>query len=347
GGFTSICPMPNTDPVNDNQAVTEFILSIAERTAVCNVYPIGAVSNKQQGKNLTNIGELKEAGVVALSDDGYPVMNAELIRRALEYASMFDLPVISHCEDLDLAGDGLMHEGSVSTRLGMPSIPAAAEEVIVARDLILAELTGGLLHFAHVSTARSVELIREAKKRGVRVTAEATPHHFTLTDSSVSDFNTNTKVNPPLRSGRDVKAVKRGLADGTIDVIATDHAPHTLAEKELEYSCAPFGIVGLETALGLTVTELINPGLLSWPEAIAKLTINPARILGLDRGTLQPGAAADITIIDPRGKTRVDSSRFYSKAGNTPFNGRELTGGVKYTIVSGKPIFQARDKHAH
>jgi dihydroorotase len=339
GGFTSVCSMPNTDPPNDNRSVTEFILDQAKREGIVNVFPIGAITKALKGEELAEIGELYEAGCVAISDDGCPVMNAELMRRALEYATMFNLPVVNHCEDLNLSGKGVVHEGVVSTELGLRGIPWAAEAIMVARDLLLAQLTGGRLHIAHVSAAESVRLIREAKSRGVNVTCEATPHHFTLTEEVIRSFSPNTKVNPPLRSLADVAAVREGLKDGTIDAIATDHAPHALYEKEQEFDAAPFGIVGLETALGLTVTSLIEPGVLTLQEAIAKLTWNPARIFSLPKGRLNLGADADITIFDPEREWTVDVNHFASKGRNSPFHGFKLKGQVVATLVGGRFVW--------
>ncbi len=336
GGFTSIACMANTAPVNDNQAVTDFILNQAQKAGLCRVYPIGSITKKLAGNILSEMAELKDAGVIAVSDDGFTIANADVMRRALEYASMLNLPVICHCEDAALSKDGVMHEGLMSTMLGLKCIPAQAEEIIVARDIALAELTGARIHIAHVSTAGSVALIRDAKLRGIQVTAEVTPHHFSLTDEAVSNFDTNTKVNPPLRTKSDVSALIEGLADGAIDVIASDHAPHTTAEKELEYNYAPFGMIGLETSLALTLTKLVHSGTLSLKSAIAKLTINPARILGLDKGTLKIGADADITIIDINKRITVDVACFRSKGKNSPFNKWEVQGIPVYTIVGGK-----------
>ncbi|UCD84406.1 MAG: dihydroorotase [Deltaproteobacteria bacterium] len=339
GGFSSICCMPNTNPVNDSSSVTEYILNKAETGGWVNVFPIGAISKGLRGESLAEIGELKEAGVVAISDDGNPVMNSNLMRRALEYAKVFDLPVIPHCEDKDLSGEGLINEGFISTITGLPGIPAAAEAVMVARDIALAELTGWRLHIAHVSTAGAVRFIREAKARGVAVTAEATPHHFSLTEEAVKDYDTNTKVNPPLRSGKDLDAVKEGLNDGTIDVIASDHAPQSSVEKELEFESAENGIIGLETELSLSL-KLVADGILSLSDVIAKLTINPARILRLPKGTLSEGADADISVIDLEQSWLVDPSKFNSKSRNTPFNHWELKGRAVMTIVGGKIVMR-------
>ena len=335
GGFTSLVPMANTNPPIDNAGMVDFVLKRAEHTAVTRVFPVAAVTKGIEGKQLTEAGELKEVGAVALSDDGCPIVDSELMRRALEYAGMFGLPIIVHEEDPELAGDGCMNEGYNSTVLGLSAIPKAAEEVMVSRDLSIAELTGGRVHFAHVTTARSVELIRDAKKRGLAVTAETAPHHFSLTDDALKTYNTNAKMKPPLRDKEDVAAIKEGLKDGTLDAIATDHASHTVAEKEVEFDVAPFGIVGLETALPLMLTELVEPGVLPLPEAIAKVTVNPAHILGLPLGELREGGPADITIFDPDEQVVVDSSSFASLGRNTPFDGFKLKGRVLYTIVDG------------
>ncbi len=336
GGFTTIACMPNTKPVNDNQSITDFILDKAKKDGIVNVYPVGAITKGLKGEELSEIGELKSAGVVAITDDGRPVMNSELMRRAMEYASMFDLPVLSHCEDLQLSEGGVMNEGFVSTELGLKGIPNAAEIVMAARDIALAELTGARLHIAHVSAAGSIMLIRDAKKRGLKVTCETAPHYFTLTDKDVSDYNTNAKINPPLRSEDDLKAIREGLKDGTIDAIATDHAPHEASEKDVEFDKAPFGIIGLETALPLTL-KLVEDGILSLNDAIAKLTINPARILGLNKGTLSVGADADITIIDPEEEWLIDVTKFKSKGKNSPFHGWKVKGRVEMVIVNGCP----------
>jgi dihydroorotase len=334
GGFTSICCMPNTNPVNDNRSITEFILSQA-RDASARVYPIGAITKGSKGEELAEMGELRQAGCVAVSDDGKPLMNAVLMRRAMEYSRIFDTPIISHCEDSILSDKGVMNEGSISTELGLRGIPRAAEDVMTARDISLAELTGCRLHIAHVSTAGAVNLVREAKKRGVKVTAETCPHYFTLTDEAVRGYNPMAKMNPPLRTADDVAAIKNGLKDGTIDVIATDHAPHGMDEKSGEFDNAPFGIVGLETALGLTL-KLVEEGIISLSEAIRKLTLNPAAVLKIEKGTLSIGADADITIIDPNASWTVDSSQFKSRSRNTPFNGWQLKGRAVQTIVGGK-----------
>jgi len=340
GGFTSVCAMPNTSPVNDNQTVTDFIIDRARRDGLVNVFPIGAISKGQHGEELAEIGELVGAGCVAISDDGKPVMNAELMRRALEYASLFRIPVIQHAEDAHLTGKGVMHEGRVSTELGFKGIPAASEAVIVARDILLAELTGSHYHVAHVSTAEAVRMVREAKARGLHVTAEAAPHHFALTDEAVMSFDTNTKMSPPLRSSRHVEAVKAGLADGTIDAIATDHAPHTIQDKEVEFDYAANGIIGLETAFGLTMTVLVEGGVLNVSQAIARLTCDPCRIFRLPKGTLSVGADADVAIVDPTREWVYDVKRSASKSRNSPFHGWKLKGQVLSTIVGGKVVWE-------
>ena len=339
GGFTAVAAMPNTKPVNDNAAVTRLILDQARHAGNARVYPVGAVSLGSKGNNLSEYGDLKAAGVVALSDDGHPVANPMLMRRALEYARTFGLPIISHCEDLDLRGEGVMHEGAVSLRLGLKGIPTAAEEVMVFRDLILAGLTGGRLHIAHVSTAGSVELIRRAKAAGLCVTAETAPHYFTLTDDAVLGFDTHAKVNPPLRTTADVTAIKAGLADGTLDAIASDHAPHSTMEKEVEFSEAAFGLIGLETSLGLSL-KLVHAKVLTLPQLVAKMSTHPARILGVKGGTLKPGAAADITIIDLNREWQVDAGKFASKSRNCPFQGWTLKGLAVMTIIGGKVVWE-------
>lgn len=340
GGFTSVCCMPNTQPVNDSRSVTEFILRQAASAKQANVFPIGAITKGSDGNELAEIGELYEAGCVALSDDGRPVMQSLIMRRAMEYALAFNLPIIDHCEDLSLAEGGSMNEGLVSTELGLAGIPSAAEEVMVARNVALAELTGARLHLAHVSTVGSVRLVREAKSRGLAVTAEACPHHFSLTEEAVRNFNTHAKMNPPLRTGADVQAVKEGLRDGTIDGIATDHAPHAVQEKQLQFDEAPFGIVGLETALPL-VLNLVEEGVLSSEQAISKLTCAPAQVFALPKGTLALGADADVVLIDPDHTWVVDPSRFQSKARNTPFTGWTMKGRVMKTIVGGEVVYES------
>ena len=340
GGFTTVCCMPNTNPVNDNQAVTEFILERARVAGMANVLPVGAITKGSEGKELAEIGDLRRSGCVAISDDGRPVMNSLVMRRAMEYARAFDLTVVDHCEDLHLAEGGCMNEGLISTELGLPGIPAAAEDVMVARNLSLSELTGARLHLAHISTAGSVRMVREAKARGIKVTAEACPHHFTLTEELVRGYNTHAKMNPPLRTWDDVHAIKGGLRDGTIDVIATDHAPHATQEKQQDFTEAPFGIVGLETALSLTL-GLVEEGVLSLEQAVVKLTSAPAASFGLKKGSLAVGADADVAIVDQHAQWEVDPSKFRSKSRNTPFAGWKLKGQVKTTMVGGRVVFGA------
>lgn len=340
GGFTSVCCMPNTSPVNDNQSITEFILEKARAAGNANVFPVGAITKGSEGKELAEIGDLRRAGCVAISDDGLPVMNSLVMRRAMEYALAFDVPVVDHCEDLHLSEGGCMNEGFVSTQLGLQGVPAAAEDVMVARNLALAELTGARLHLAHLSTAGSVRMVREAKARGIKVTAEACPHHFMLTEEAVCGYNTHAKMNPPLRTGVDVQAIKDGLRDGTIDVIATDHAPHATQEKQQEFAAAPNGIVGLETAWPLTLT-LVEEGVLSLEAAIAKLTTEPAKAFSLKKGTLAPGADADVVIADLHEGWEVDPARFRSKGRNTPFAGWKVKGRITTTIVSGRVVYEA------
>ncbi|MBX3333985.1 MAG: dihydroorotase [Nitrospira sp.] len=340
GGFTTVCCMPNTSPVNDNQAVTEFILERSRLAGLANVLPIGAITKGSEGKELAEIGDLRRSGCVAISDDGKPVMNSLVMRRAMEYALAFDLTVVDHCEDLHLAEGGCMNEGLISTELGLPGIPAAAEDVMVARNLSLSELTGARLHLAHISTVGSVRMVREAKSRGIPVTAEACPHHFTLTEELVRGYNTHAKMNPPLRTWTDVQAIKDGLRDGTIDVIATDHAPHATQEKQQDFTEAPFGIVGLETAFSLTL-GLVEEGVLSLEQAVQKLTSAPAKAFGLNKGTLGVGADADVVVVDQTEPWEVDPSKFRSKSRNTPFAGWKVKGRVDATIVGGRVVFEA------
>jgi len=339
GGFTSIACCPNTDPPLDSQGAVEFVRHQAERADNCNVFVIACVSKNREGKELAEIGQLVQAGAVAVSDDGAPVYDAELMRRAFEYCLMFDIPVLNHAEILELTQHGVMHEGQTSLVLGLGGIPAAAEDVMTSRDIALAEATGGRLHMMHVSTGGSIHAIRRAKRRSVRVTAEVTPHHFTLTDECLCSFDSNFKMNPPLRGQGHVDACIEALGDGTIDAIASDHAPYAKEKKMQELDRAPFGVVGLETSLGLVVTRLIEPGHLDWPAALAKMTINPARILGINKGTLAIGADADVTIIDPDVRWTVDSAQFRSKSTNTPFAGWELKGRATTVIVGGRVKF--------
>jgi len=339
GGFTAVACMPNTLPVNDSATVTRYILEKAAQAQGVRVYPVAAISQGSEGAILAEYGDQKEAGAVALSDDGKPVANSQLMRRALEYARTFDLPVISHSEDLSLTSNGVMHEGLVSLQLGLKGIPAAAEEVAVFRDIELARLTGARLHIAHVSTAGSVQIIRRAKSQGIKVTAETAPHYFSLTHEAVRGFNTNAKMSPPLRTEADVAAIKAGLADGTLDCIATDHAPHSVLEKEVEFDRAANGVIGLETALGLSLA-LVQEGILTLAQLITKLSANPARILGVPGGTLQVGAPADITVIDLQRPWIVDVQQFKSKSRNSPFHGRNLTGRAAMTLVDGKILYR-------
>jgi dihydroorotase len=336
GGFTSVACIPNTEPPIDTQAAVEFIHQKAARADTCNVFVVACVSRNREGKELAEIGQLVEAGAVAFSDDGAPVSDAELMRRALEYCSMFGKTILAHEEVLELSRGGVMNEGLVSLLLGLGGMPAAAEEVMIGRDTALAESTGGRLHVMHVSTAGGVALVRAAKARGVRVTAEACPHHFTLTDESLRTFDANCKMSPPLRTAADVEAIIAGIADGTIDCIATDHAPHAREKKMLELDRAPFGILGLETAIGLSVMRLIVPGHLGWPRLVEAMSTLPARILGLDRGTLRTGSPADVTIIDPDRTWKVDVKSFRSKSINSPFHGWTLRGRAVATIVGGR-----------
>jgi dihydroorotase len=338
GGFTTICAMPNTDPVCDNQAAVGFVLKQAREADLARVHPIGAVSLGQKGEQLTEFGEMVAAGAVAFSDDGKPVATSHLMRTALEYALTFGVPVIDHCEDRSLTSGAAMHEGLVSSRLGLKGWPRSAEDIIVARDIALAEFTGGHVHLAHMSTAGSVRLIREAKARGVRVTAEVTPHHLSLTDVCCEGYDTNAKMNPPLREQADVDACKAALADGTIDCIATDHAPHPYDAKDQEFDNAPFGVVGLETALGVAMVDLVEAGVLTLPQLVRCLTVRPAEVAHLAAGTLRRGAPADVVVFDPKAEWTVDPTRFFSKSRNTPFAGRRLRGLVRWTLVGGRLV---------
>ncbi len=341
GGFTSICCMPNTRPVNDNAAITQFMLTKGQQAGKARLFPIGAITKNSDGEELASIGELVEAGCVAISDDGRPVMNSLVMRRALEYAKAFGIPVIDHCEDLHLTDGGCMNEGVVSTELGMPGIPDASEEVMVARNLSLAELTGVTVHLAHLSTARSVELVRHAKAQGLPVSAEVCPHHFSISEEVVRGYKADAKMNPPLRTDEDIVALKQGLVDGTIDVIATDHAPHALQEKQLEFDAAPFGIVGFETALPLTL-QLVHDGILSLEQALDKLTRAPAQLFKLPVGRLAPGDVADIVVFDDKEEWVVDPEKFHSKSRNTPFTGMTMKGKVKMTLVDGQLVYDGR-----
>jgi dihydroorotase len=337
GGFTAICCMPNTEPCNDNQSVTDYILRKAKEIGTVRVYPVGAISRGLRGERLAEYGEMKATGVVAVSDDGNPVMNGQLMRRALEYAKGFDLLVISHCEDLHLTSNGVMNEGVVATRLGLAGIPHAAETVMVARDVALCELTGAPLHVAHVSAEASVRIIREAKARGIPVTAESAPHYFTLTEEAVIDYNTYAKMSPPLRTQKDMEAIQEGLSDGTIDVIASDHAPHSSVEKDVEFDVAANGIIGLETSLPLSLA-LVKKGILSLQDLVTKMSVHPARILHLKHVGLKPGNAADLTIIDLEKEFILDPGTLKSKSRNTPFGGWRLKGKAALTMVGGKIV---------
>jgi dihydroorotase len=338
GGFTTICCMPNTDPVIDNATVASFVRERARKSGVVNVLPIGSISKRQEGKELSEMAELVEAGCIAVSDDGKPVEDAGLMRNAMQYASMFGLPVLSHCEETSLSSDGQMHEGYYSTIYGLKGIPAAAEEVMVARDIILAEATGASVHICHISTAGSVELIRAAQERGVQVSCEVTPHHLILTDEVVGSYDADTKVNPPLRSLEDVIALRDAILDGVVDCIATDHAPHHRESKDCEYNLASSGISGLETAVALIMDQLVIPEIIDDETMVRLLTIGPADILGINKGTLDPGADADITIIDPQSVKTVEPEKFYSKGKNTPFKGMRLRGWPCMTIIQGQII---------
>ena len=341
GGFTSVACMPNTQPVNDNQTVTSYILNKAAQEGHCRVFPIASITKGLKGESLTGMGELKELGVTAVSDDGKPVSNPQLMRRAMEYAKPFGLTIVSHAEDLDLVDSGVMNEGPVSTELGLKGISWVSEDSATAREVMLAECTGANLHVAHVSTKGSIDIIRQAKKRGVSVTCEAAPHHFTLTDEAVRGYKTNAKMNPPLRGAADMEAVRQGIADGTVDAIATDHAPHHIDEKNVEFNIAMNGIVGLETALPLTL-KLVEDGLIDLPKAVALLTCGPAAALGLPVGQLAEGGDADVTVLDPNLEWTVEAQKLASKSKNTPFDGWKMKGAAVCTIVSGKVAFASK-----
>ncbi len=346
GGFTSIACMPNTQPAIDTEAMIEFVYRQSARAGLCNVFPIGAITKARAGKELAEMGQMVRAGAVAFSDDGCGVAQASVMFQALQYAKMFDKPLIQHCENAELAGGGVMNAGYTATRIGLPGIPALAEELMIQRDIALAAETNARYHVAHISTAGAVSLVREGKKRGVRITTEVCPHHLMLTEEAVSEYDTNYKMNPPLRTQKDVDACIQGVIDGTIDCLITDHAPHGVEEKELDFVAAPFGIVGLDAALALFEKALIAPGHIDWPKLIAMLTINPARILGIPKGTLAAGADADITIIDPAHPWRVDVSRFQSKSRNCPYEGWELGARPLMTIVAGRVRFNINTENA-
>jgi dihydroorotase len=340
GGFTSICCMPNTLPVNDNATVTSYIIERARQHAAVNVFPIGAITRNSAGEELAAFGSMKNAGIVAISDDGRPVMNARVMRRAMQMAKAFDLPVIDHCEDLNLSAGGEMHEGAQSTRLGLRGIPGSSEDVMVARDILLAETTGVRFHVAHISSRHSIYMVQFAKKRGLPVTCEATPHHFALTDADIAFYDSSYKMKPPLRSDCDVAAVFEGIISGTVDAIATDHAPHPGSEKMQEFEKCPFGIIGLETALGLALEKLFHSGKINLMRLVELFTTGPARILHLDRGTLTPGAAGDVTLFDTERSWTYDVNRSFSKSKNTPFDGWQFRGGPVATIVAGKVVWR-------
>ena len=340
GGFTAVCAMPNTDPVTDNQAAVGFIVRQASLARSARVFPIGAVSVGQKGESLAEFGEMVGAGAVAVSDDGRPVASAQLMRTALEYARTFGIPVADHCEEPTLAKGGAMNEGVVSARLGLKGIPAEAEEIMAIRDILLARRTGGHVHLCHMSTRGSVELIRWGKDRGIRVTAEVCPHHLSLTEDAVEGYDTNAKMNPPLRTADDVAAVQEAVRDGTIDLVATDHAPHHYDEKEREFSDAPNGIVGLETALAVVVTHLVVPGILSWSTLVDRMSTTPARVFGLPGGTLRRGSVADVTVFDPGALWTVDPGQFLSKGRNSPYRGKQLAGRTVCTIVGGRVVYR-------
>ncbi len=338
GGFTSLCCMPNTKPVIDNKTVASYIINKAKTEGFCNVFPVGCITYGLSGERMSEMGELKEAGCVAVSDDGKPVHNSEMMMRAMQYAAGIGIMVISHAEELELVGEGVMNEGYTSTELGLKGIPRIAEDIATARETMLAEYTGSSIHIAHVSTKGAVRIIREAKARGVKVTCETAPHYFTITDDAVRGYNTNAKMNPPLREAADVAAIKEGLRDGTIDAIATDHAPHHIDEKDIEFNCAMNGIIGLETSLPLSL-QLVRDGIINLNELVEKMSCNPSKLLDLGRGTLQVGAIADITVIDPDLAWRVEAEKLASKSKNSPWLGQQMIGGATATVVNGIPVF--------
>ena len=342
GGFTSVCCMPNTIPVNDNATVTSFIVERARRQAMANVFPIGSITKDSAGEQLADIGAMKEAGAVAISDDGQPVMNSRVMRRAMEYARSFGLAVIDHCEDLNLSAGGDIHEGVSSMRLGLRGIPGCSEDVMVARDILLSEITGARFHVAHISTRHSLDMVRHAKQLGLPVTCEATPHHFSLSDADIRDYDSNFKMKPPLRTSCDAEAVLAGIADGVVDAIATDHAPHTGSIKMQEFERCPFGITGLETALGLALEKLVHSGRITLSHMVKLFTTGPAGVLGLDRGTLRPGVPADITIFSTEREWTFDANQSQSKSRNTPFHMHRFKGGPLVTIVEGRKVWDVR-----
>ncbi len=341
GGWTSVCPMPNTQPINDNAAITRYMIEQAERANLANVFPVGAITKESNGLELAEMGEMKAAGAVAVSDDGRPVPNAGMMRRAMEYAKDFDLPVVDHCEDKSLSSGGVMHEGKLSLLLGLKGMPALAEEIDAVRDIILAKETGAHIHIAHISTKGAIEAVRRAKNEHINVTCEVTPHHFTLTDKAVEGYDTNTKMSPPLRSEEHLEAILEAIKDGTIDAIATDHAPHHADEKALEYDRAPMGITGLETAIGLAFNELVHKGVIDLVKLVELCSSNPAKIFRLkDRGTLKVGSIADVTIIDPTLEWTYKNSDSKSKSKNSPFDNWTFHGGAVATIVGGKIVYR-------
>lgn len=341
GGFTTLLCMPNTTPPMDNAAIVALVMQKARQAGRSRVLPLGSATVGMGEDQLAEMADMKEAGCVGFTDDAFPIQRAETIRRAMEYCRMLEVPFVAHCEDKSLTEGGSMNEGVVSAKLGLKGMPSVAEEIAVARNLLLAEYTGCHLHIAHISTAGSVDLLRWAKARGIPVTGEACPHHFSLTETAVENYDTNTKINPPLRTERDVQAIKEGLADGTIDCIATDHAPHAQEEKDVEYPLAPFGIIGLETAFGLVLRELVDPGILSLPEAIKKMTWNPAQIFGLPYGQLRVGGPADLVVLDPSAEWVVDRDKLFSRSKNTPFHGWKLKGLPLLTLVEGRIVYDA------
>ncbi len=341
GGFTSVCPMPNTSPVNDNAAITRYMIEQAEHAGLANVFPVGAITKSSDGTELAEMGEMKAAGAVAVSDDGRPVPNAGMMRRAMEYAKDFDLPVVDHCEDKSLSSGGVMHEGKLSLLLGLKGMPALAEEIDAARDVLLAKETGAHVHIAHISTKGAIEIVRRAKNEGINVTCEVAPHHFTLTDKSVEGYDTNTKMSPPLRSEEHLEAILEAIKDGTIDAIATDHAPHHADEKALEYDSAPFGITGLETAVGLAFERLIHTGIIDLARLVELFSTNPAKIFRLkNRGTLKVGSIADVTILDPNLDLTYKNADSKSKSKNSPFDDWKFTGAAVATLVGGKIVYR-------
>ena len=346
GGFTSVCCMPNTIPVNDSPTVTSFIVERARRKAIVNVFPIGAITKGSEGEQLAEIGAMKEAGAVAVSDDGLPVMNSGLMRRAMQYAGSFDMTVIDHCEDLNLSLGGDIHEGAQAVRLGLGGIPSSSEDVMVARDAILSEATGAKCHIAHISTRNSIAIVRHARKLGIPITCEVSPHHFTLADTDIPGYDSHYKMRPPLRAERDIEAAIEGLVDGVIDAIATDHAPHTGNMKAQEFERCPFGVTGLETAVGLSLKRLVHPGTISLMRMVELFTTGPAKVIGLEQGTLRKGGAADITILDLEREWTFDAAKSHSKSKNSPFDRREFRGGPAETIVGGKTVWSIEDGFA-